>query len=139
MSTLIQKLTEAQKHAMSIKPIVGGFPVLAEVLRQAGVRLNRWSLPSCQSLYVMEDGAVLQQGTPLAPGAVEVPKFNREALIAGLRTDQAGKSTFPEFLMAAWRAGVISYDVDFIKRRVIYHGAYDESYTEEYPAVDLKI
>jgi hypothetical protein len=30
-------------------------------------------------------------------------KFNRDALVAVLRTDQAGNSTFPEFLLACWR------------------------------------
>lgn len=38
MSKTIEKLAEAQKYAMSIRPSVGGFPVLAEVLRQAGVQ-----------------------------------------------------------------------------------------------------
>lgn len=37
MSPLVKKLVEAQKHAMSIRPKVGGFPILAEVLRQVGV------------------------------------------------------------------------------------------------------
>lgn len=37
MSTIIDRLTEAQKLAMSIKPNVGSFPVLAEVLRRADV------------------------------------------------------------------------------------------------------
>ncbi len=32
MNTITSKLTDAQKHAMSIRPKVGGFPVLAEVL-----------------------------------------------------------------------------------------------------------
>lgn len=138
MSELIPSLTEAQKRAMSIRPKVGGFPVLAEVLRRAGVKANRWSLPSCQSLYLMEGGSVLQQGTPLVSGTHEVPKFDRESLIRALRTDQEGKSTFPEFLLAAWRAGVVSYEADFLGRKVTYFGAVGESYVEEYPAVDLK-
>ena len=52
-------------------------------------------------------------GTPLVSGKVDVPRFDREALIAALRTDQAGLSTFPEFLLASWLAGVVRYDVDF--------------------------
>jgi uncharacterized protein YbcV (DUF1398 family) len=35
-------------------------------------------------------------------------------------TDQAGKSTFPEFQAASWRAGVVHYDVDFSARTVAY-------------------
>ncbi|MCW7492368.1 DUF1398 family protein [Leptospira sp. 2 VSF19] len=138
MVNLTTKLTEAQKLAMSVRPKVGGFPTLAEVLREAGVIMNRWYLPSCQAVYQMNEGSVVQQGTPLVSGVHVIPKFQREALIKALRADQEGKSTFPEFLKAAWEAGVIGYDVDFIYRKVIYYGANGESYLEEYPAVTVE-
>lgn len=140
MSKAIENLIEAQKFAMKIRPKVGGFPYFAEVLRQSGVTRNFWSLPSCQSLFLTKDGPVVMQGVPLVSGAVDVPKFNQEALIQALRVDQAGKSTFPEFLAAAWKAGVVSYDVDFTKRVVSYFGCEGEKYEEEYPAVqDFKM
>jgi uncharacterized protein YbcV (DUF1398 family) len=94
-------------------------------------------LPSCQSVYLTEHGAVVQQGTPLVTGVADVPPFDREALIRALRTDQAGNSTFPEFLAATWRAGVVRYDVDFAARKVAYYGARDEAYVEDYPAVEV--
>ncbi|HEX7674382.1 MAG TPA: DUF1398 family protein [Bdellovibrio sp.] len=137
MTKITEKLTEAQKYAMSIRPKVGGFPVLAEVLRQAGVQMNRWTLPSCQSVYLMKEGSVVQQGAPLVTGVHEIPKFDRAALITALRTDQEGRSTFPEFLQAVWKAGVVGYDADFISRKVIYYGSAGESYSEEYPAVEV--
>ncbi|WP_413586754.1 DUF1398 family protein [Bdellovibrio sp. HCB274] len=139
MSPLIEKLVSAQKHAFSVRPKVGGFPVLAEVLRQAGVIENRWALPSCQSVYVMKEGSVVQQGEPLVKGQFQVPEFNQAALVEALRTDQAGNSSFPEFLQAAWNAGVISYDVDFEKRKVTYFGVNGEFYTEEYPVVKVPV
>ena len=134
---LIENLTTAQKKAMSMRPAVGGFPVLAEVLRQAGAKLNRWTLPSCQSVYLMNQGAIVQQGTPLVTGTHVIPEFNRTELIKAIRSDQEGRSTFPEFLLATWNAGVTSYDVDFINRKVSYYGANGESYIEEYPAVEI--
>jgi len=137
MRSPVETLTAAQAHAMSVRPQVGGFPVLAEVLRHAGVQANRWSLPSCQSVYVMKEGSVVQQGTPLVIGTHAVPDFDEAALIAALRTDQQGRSTFPEFLKATWNAGVIGYDVDFERRKVTYYGARGESYAESYPAVDV--
>lgn len=137
MSKLIDILTEAQKHAMAIRPKVCGFPVLAEILRQAGVKINRWSLPSCQSIYIMKDGSIVQQGTPLVTGTYEVPKFDRESLIAAIRADQEDRSTFPEFLMATWNAGVIAYDADFVDRKVTYYGVNGESYIEEYSTVSV--
>ena len=57
--------------------------------------------------------------------------------MTALRTDQAGKSTFPEFLGACWRAGVVRYEVDFAARSVAYYGCGDEVYTESYPAVEI--
>ena len=66
-----------------------------------------------------------------------MPPFSREALITALRIDQAGESTFPEFPGAAWRAGVVRYDVDFDKRIVTYYGCGDEEYAEEYPVIGI--
>lgn len=137
MSKAIENLRAAQTRALAVRPKVGGFPYLAEVLRQAGVTRNAWSLPSCQSLYRTKLGAVVMQGAPLLSGVGDVPPFDREALIKALRTDQAGNSTFPEFLAASWRAGVVGYDVDLEARTVSYFGAGGEKYVEDYPAVDL--
>jgi len=137
MSIAIEKLQAAQLSAIARRPKVGGFPFLAKTLRRAGVTRNLWFLPACQSLYLTGDGPVVTQGAPLFSGTVDVPLFKRESLIAALRTDQAGKSTFPEFLAACWRAGIVRYDVDFIARRVAYYGCHGEEYVEGYPAVDV--
>jgi len=137
MSKAIENLEAAMQRAAAGRPKVGGFPYLAETLRRAGVTRNLWHLPACQSVFHTEDGPVVMQGAPLLRGSVDVPPFNREALIAALRTDQAGESTFPEFLEAAWRAGVISYDVNFIARKVAYYGNSGEEYIEAYPAVEV--
>ena len=134
MSKSIENLKSAQQRAMAGRPKAGGFPYLAETLRRAGVTRNLWALPACQSLYLTEEGPVMMQGTPLVVGMVDVPRFDRDALVVALRADQAGESTFPEFLMAAWKAGVVSYDVDFVARNVTYYGAGGESYVESYSA-----
>jgi uncharacterized protein YbcV (DUF1398 family) len=118
MSAAIENLQAAMARAFAGRPRVGGFPYL--------------------SLYLTNDGTVVTMGTPLASGTTDVPPFDREALIKALRTDQAGNSTFPEFLKASWRVGVVRYDVDFTARRVAYYGAHDEQYVEEYPAVEVK-
>jgi uncharacterized protein YbcV (DUF1398 family) len=137
MSKAIDNLLEAQKRGMAGRPKIGGFPYLAETLRRAGVTRNMWFLPACESLYLTSEGPVVTQGTPLQSGTVDVPPFNREALVRALRTDQAGESTFPEFLTASWRAGVLRYDVDFITRKVAYYGCNGEEYIEDYPAVEV--
>ena len=137
MSSAIDNLNTAMQKAAAIRPKVVGFPYLAECLRRAGVTRNIWSLPACQSLFLTDHGPVVMQGAPLVSGAADVPAFDREALIKALRTDQAGESTFPEFLTATWRAGVVRYDVDFAARTVAYLGCNDEEYVEAYLAVEI--
>lgn len=136
MSKAIENLEHAMARAAA-RPRVGGFPYLAETLRSAGVIRNIWSLPACQSLFLTSLGPVLMQGAPLVSGTVDVPAFDQEALIAALRLDQAGESTFPEFLAATWRAGVVRYDVDFAARTVTYLGCSGEEYIEAYPVVEI--
>ena len=137
MSKAIETLQAAQKQAMAGRPKVGGFPYLAETLRRAGVTKNIWSLPACQSIFLTNDGPVVMQGEPLVSGMADIPPFDREGLIKALRTDQAGESTFPEFLAASWRAGVVRYEVDFAARAVAYYGCNGEEYVETYAAVDI--
>lgn len=137
MSSAIANLQQAMKKAEEGRPKVGGFPYLAETLRCAGVRRNTWWLPSGQSLFLTERGPVMMQGSPLVEGMMDVPAFRREALIRALRTDQAGESTFPEFLDASWRAGVVRYEVDFEAHSVAYYGCNGEEYVEAYRAVDV--
>lgn len=137
MSKAIDNLQAAQARAMSGRPKVGGFPYLAETLRRAGVTRNLWFLPACQSLYITHDGPVVTLGSPLTTGTGDVPPFDRDALIRALREDQAGRTTFPEFLAASWRAGTIRYDVDFEARTVTYYGCLGEEYVEAYPAIEV--
>ena len=127
-----ERLQSAMKYAFENRPAVDGFPFLAECLRKAGVEKNIWSLPSTQSIYVMNDGVVVQQGTPLVTGMTSVPVFNKDAFITALRADQASTTTFPQFLQASWDAGVVGYEVDFIKQTVTYKGARGEMYVESY-------
>ncbi len=79
----------------------------------------------------------MMQGTSLISGTRDVPTFDGEALIRALRIDQAGESTFPEFLEATWQAGVVGYVVDFAARTVEYQGRRGEGYMETYPAVEV--
>src|SRR5690348_2674141 len=128
MSQATDNLQAAFQRAAAIRPKVGGFPYLAETLRRAGVTRNFWFLPACEALFVTNLGPVVMQETPLVTGMADVPPFDREALITALRADQAGQTTFPEFLAGSWRAGVVRYDVDFAARTVAYYGVHGEEY-----------
>lgn len=137
MNDPTSNLLNAQQRAMDGRPAIGGFPFLAETLRRAGVTANVWHLPSCQSVYYTESGIVVQQLQPLAVGTFEVPDFDEAALVAALRADQAGESSFEAFLSAIWCAGVLRYDVDLTARCVTYFGSRGEQYRETYPALSI--
>ncbi|MEU1626883.1 DUF1398 family protein [Streptomyces sp. NPDC020096] len=137
MSAAIETLKAAQERAAAVRPKVGGFPYLAESLRQAGVSRCRMAVPSNALVYLTEAGAVVEQGAPLCDGMADVPPFDRDALIAALRVDQAGESTFPEFVQACWKAGVLWYDIDLAARTCTYYGANGHHYVESYPRVDI--
>jgi uncharacterized protein YbcV (DUF1398 family) len=137
-NSAVERLQAAFARAAAIRPAVGGFPVLAEVLRAAGVERNEWHLPAAQSRYDMRDGTVLiQQLTPLTDGITVVPAFNRDELIRVLRADQAGETAFRAFLEGSWRAGVVRYVVEFDEHRVLYYGGTGDVYEESYSPIDV--
>lgn len=136
-SDAISHLQAAMERGAAARPKVGGFPYLAESLRQAGVTHCRMAVPANAFLYVTSRGNVVVQGEPLVSGFAATPRFDEAMLVAALRTDQAGESTFPEFVRGCWSAGIVWYDVDTAARTCTYYGAEGESYTEDYPSVAL--
>lgn len=96
------------------------------------------AVPSNAMLYLTDAGPVAVQGEPLISGMTEVMPFDREALVAALRADQAGETAFPEFVRGCWRAGVVRYDVDLTARTCTYYGADGDHYTESYPGVEIR-
>jgi uncharacterized protein YbcV (DUF1398 family) len=137
MSTLTDSVQSAQRKAARIRPKVGGFPVLAEVLRQAGIHRHERTLPAGQSVYVTDRGVVVEPAVSLVSEMSEVPAFDRDALVGAIRADQAGETGFPEFLAAICAAGVTGYVADFDRRTVSYRGIDNATYVESYPAVEI--
>jgi uncharacterized protein YbcV (DUF1398 family) len=137
--TLAERITGAQARGAEIRPKVGGFPYLAESLRLAGVTHIDVTVPSWTTVLTTAEGSVVQQGTPMTTATTEVPSFDLDAFVAGLRADQAGHITFPEWMEASWRAGVVWYRVDLSARTCTYRSPAGDSYVEHYPAVDLSL
>jgi uncharacterized protein YbcV (DUF1398 family) len=137
MTELAERIGMAQQEAARIRPKVAGFPYLAETLRQAGVSVIYVTVPSMTTTFVTAEGAIVQQGAPMVSGAAELAPFDELALIAAIRTDQAGDSTYPEFMASTWAAGVLTYDVDLQARTCTYRSVTGERYVEVYPAVEL--
>jgi uncharacterized protein YbcV (DUF1398 family) len=122
MSAPTNIVRAALSHGAAIRPRVGGFPHFAECLLQAGVRHVDVTVPTASTVYVLADTAVLKQG---------------DTLQAVIRADQAGETTYAEFVASSWAAGVIAYQVDLDVRTCTYHGAHGEHYVETYDPVDV--
>lgn len=137
VSTIIDTIDTATAHAVAVRPPVGGFPYLAEALRGAGVRMYYFDVPSSTVRYATDTGDVLQPGALLRSTKTVIAPFDKDALIEALRADQRGETSFPEFVEASFRAGVIRYEVDTAARTCSYFGTRGEKYVEHYPAVDL--
>ena len=138
MSKAIENLQAAQQRAMSIRPKVGGFPYLAEALRQAGVTRNFWSLPSCQSLFLTNAGSVVMQGASLVTGMTDVPAFDQGALIKALTNRPSGKEHLSRVPCRFVAGGRCPLRGRFLRS----HGRllwvqWQEQYVESYPAVEL--
>ncbi len=134
MITARDTVRDALAHAQTIRPRVGGFPYLAETLRQAGVNRIDVTVPGADTIYVLNRAAVAQQGSILRA----VPPFDQDALVAALRADQAGHTTYAEFVAASAAAGVVTYTVDLPARTCTYRGAGGEQYVERYAAVEIE-
>ena len=137
MSELIDTVTAATAFGAAVRPKVGGFPYLAEAMRQAGITRNYFDVPSMSMVFVTAKGAVLRPGALLHTDPVVVPPFDKAALIAALRADQRGETTFPQFVEASFSAGIIRYEVDTTERTCTYYGCFGETYVEQYDAVEL--
>jgi uncharacterized protein YbcV (DUF1398 family) len=124
---------------MRLRPPVGGFPYLAESLRQAGISTVHCDVAQMSTIYRTTNGAVIDQQAPLVRGLKSIGAFDEDAVIAAIRQDQRGESTYGEFMADIWTAGVVSYDVDLEARTCTYYGidTSTDVYIEEYPHVEL--
>ncbi|MDU4037198.1 MAG: DUF1398 domain-containing protein, partial [Lactococcus lactis] len=68
----IELVEGAMKKAETISPKVGGFPYLAECLREAGVLKNVWTLPAGQSTFWTVAGVISLTNAPMLTGFQEV-------------------------------------------------------------------
>jgi uncharacterized protein YbcV (DUF1398 family) len=132
-------VANARARGMRQRPRVGGFPYLAEALRQSGIHTVHCDVASRTTTYRTPSGVVVDLHAPLTTGLAELAAFDSDAVIAAIRDDQRGESTYDEFMNAIWHAGVLTYDIDLTARTCTYVGAdpTTDAYREQYSAVDL--
>src|ERR1700761_515169 len=96
-TNLVETVAQAQRRGAAARPRINGFPYYAEALREAGITAVETSVATGGSIYHLPDGAVAQPSDPAAGPVSPVPEWDEKALIAAIRADQAGQTTFPEF------------------------------------------
>jgi uncharacterized protein YbcV (DUF1398 family) len=136
---LVHVVHEARTRGMRARPTIGGFPYLAESLRDAGISAVHCDVASMSTIYRSARGAVVDQQEPLTRGLDTVASFDRDAVVTAIRRDQNGESTYAEFMVGIWKAGVVSYDIDLHARTCAYQGVDPlvDLYVEEYALVML--
>jgi uncharacterized protein YbcV (DUF1398 family) len=128
-------LQQAQQRAAAARPKVNGFPHYAETLRIAGITAIETSIATGGTVYHLSGGAVAESFGPIVEFAEVVPAWDEASLVAAIRADQAGRTSFPEFLRSSWNAGVIHFRVGLNERTCTYFGTASNHYVEKYPAV----
>jgi len=136
-TNLVETVQQAQRRGAAARPRVNGFPYYAEALRVAGITAVETSVATGGSIYHLADGAVAQTSDPIAGSVSAVPDWDEAALIAAIRADQAGQTTFADFLADSWKAGVIRFRVDLTDHTCTYFGAAGHRYVEAFPTVAL--
>lgn len=134
---LLTPFKRAMLKSEKNRPESIGFPYLAECLREEGFIKNIWYLPSGDSFYLSKDDSLVIPGKSLIEEVTASPYFSKEKLINSLRADQAGQTTFLEFLLNIWESGVVKYEVNFNEHYVVYFGIRGEQYKEHYPEVEI--
>jgi uncharacterized protein YbcV (DUF1398 family) len=134
-TTQIETVQQARRRGMAARPRINGFPYYAEALRASGISAVETSIAAGGSVYHLADGAVAESFDPVVAPVSVVPDWNERALVAAIRADQGGRTSFPEFLRDAWEAGVIHFRVDLDDRTCTYFGTAGNRYLESYPAV----
>jgi uncharacterized protein YbcV (DUF1398 family) len=136
----VRLVANAKARGMDQRPRVGGFPYLAEALRQASIHTVHCDVAPRTTTYRTPSGVVVDLHAPLTAGLAELAVFDRDAVIIAIRDDQRGESTYDEFMNAIWQAGVLTYDIDLTAHTCTYCGAdpTTDAYCERYSAVSLR-
>ena len=89
---LLNNFKNAMAKSEKVRPKIGGFPYLAECLREEGFTKNTWYLPSGDSFYFTSEDSLVIPGKPLIGDITTYPTYSEEKLINALRSDQSGKT-----------------------------------------------
>lgn len=109
------------------------FPDAVVQLTEAGVVRYVVDLVRFERTLYGSDDETLQDDIALDPMLEVAPHFSEAGVKTALKTVQAGKSSYPEFLQQIMEAGVACYSVYINGRKVIYTGRDGDELVEPFP------
>jgi uncharacterized protein YbcV (DUF1398 family) len=109
------------------------FPQAIAQFTEAGVTRYIVDLIRFERTLYGTDDETLQDEVALDPMQEVAPRFSEAGVKAALKTVQAGKISYPEFLKQIMEAGVACYSVYINGRKVIYTGRDGDELVEPFP------
>ncbi len=109
------------------------FPDAVARFTDAGVTRYVVDLIRFERTLYGSDDETLQDEIALDPMQEVAPRFSESGVKAALKTVQAGKSSYPEFLKQIMEAGVACYSVYINGRKAIYTGRDGDELVEPFP------
>lgn len=122
-------------HEITTRSFAGtiAFPEVVKLLLKAGVESYFVDLIGKGKTHHFTKGEAASekfefQGPPVAA------EFSAENVVAAIRSSQAGKITYPEFLRQIMLAGVSHYHVYLTGRKAVYFSRKGDFHTELFPS-----
>ena len=82
---LLNNFKNAMAKSEKVRPKIGGFPYLAECLREEGFTKNTWYLPSGDSFYFTSEDSLVIPGKPLIGDMVLLRSLKIKRALSELR------------------------------------------------------
>lgn len=123
-------------HSTSMGSMNGtmSFPQIVQILTQEGVESYQIDLAQNLKTFYMPSGEVFKENFAYKSPSMAI-EFSQEKVVAAIRSSQAGKINYIEFLNQILHAGVLSYNVYLKGRKAIYFGRHGDFHIENFPAV----
>ncbi len=108
------------------------FPQIVQILMEEGVESYQVDLIQNLKTFYFPTGEVQIESFDYKGPEIAL-EFSQEKVIAAIRSSQAGRLSYPEFLNEILKAGVTQYTVYLQGRRAIYFGRLGDFHVEHFP------
>lgn len=109
------------------------FPEIVAKLIASNVESYHVDMVRCENRYYLPQGENFVVANKLEP-KIAAEKFSAEQVADAVRSSQAGKITYLQFMEKIATAGAVYYITYLTRKKVVYFGRNGDSHTEFFPA-----